>query len=247
MLLKDRVAIITGSAQGIGKATALRLAQEGAKVILSDINEDRLSEALKEFEERGYRDVAAVRADVSKREEAVRLVDEGVKRFGAIHILVNNAGITRDSLLLRMSEEDWDAVISVNLKGVFNCTKAAVRYMAKQRYGRIVNIASIVGEMGNVGQANYAASKAGVMGFTKVVAREFAARNITCNAIAPGFITTAMTEGLPERVKEELMRQIPMGRLGTPEDVANGVLFLASDLSGYITGQVLNINGGMYM
>lgn len=247
MLLKDKVAVVTGSAQGIGKATALRLAREGAKLVLSDVNEDRLSEALKEFEREGYRDVAVVRADVSKAEEAGGLMEEGVKRFGSIHILVNNAGITRDSLLLRMSEEDWDAVIAVNLKGVFNCTKAALKFMVRQRYGRIINIASIVGEMGNVGQANYAASKAGVIGFTKVVAREFARRNITCNAIAPGFIATAMTEKLPEKVKEELMGQIPMGRLGTPEDVANGVLFFASDWSGYITGQVLNINGGMYM
>ncbi len=246
MLLKDKVAVVTGSAQGIGKATALRLAKEGAKVVISDLNEEGISRTLKEFEEWGY-EAIGVKADVSRHEDAQRLVEETVRSFGAIHILVNNAGITRDSLLVRMSEADWDAVIAVNLKGVFNCTKAAVRYMAKQRYGRIINIASIVGEMGNVGQANYAASKAGVIGFTKVVAREFATRNITCNAVAPGFIVTAMTEKLPEKVKETLIAQIPMERLGTPEDVANGVLFLASDLAGYITGQVLNINGGMYM
>ena len=167
--------------------------------------------------------------------------------MGGIHVLVNNAGITRDALILRMKEEDWDAVINVNLKGVFNCTKAVVKHMSKQRYGRIVNIASIVGEMGNAGQANYAASKAGVIALTKTVAREFATRNITCNAVAPGFIDTAMTQALSEKVKEELAKQIPMGRLGTPEDVAEGVLFLVSETTGYITGQVLNINGGMYM
>jgi len=161
--------------------------------------------------------------------------------------MVNNAGITRDALILRMKEEDWDAVINVNLKGVFNCTKAVVKHMSKQRYGRIVNIASIVGEMGNAGQANYSASKAGVIALTKTVAREFATRNITCNAVAPGFIDTAMTQALSEKVKEELAKQIPMGRLGTPEDVAEGVLFLVSETTGYITGQVLNINGGMYM
>ena len=180
-------------------------------------------------------------------QEAETIMDETVARLGAIHILVNNAGITRDALILRMKEEEWDAVIDVNLKGTFNCTKAAVRYMSKQRYGRIVNIASIIGETGNAGQANYSASKAGVIALAKTIAREFAIRNITCNAVAPGFIETAMTQALPEKVREELAKQIPMVRLGAPEDVAEGVLFLVSDAANYITGQVLNINGGMYM
>ncbi len=247
MGLKDRVALVTGSAQGIGRVTALRLAEEGCKVILSDVNEDRLNETLDEFKDRGFSDTVAIKADVSQFEDAKRLVEEGIERLNSIDILVNNAGITRDNLVLRMSIEEWNRVISINLTGVFNCTKAAVRHMARQRFGRIINIASIVGVMGNAGQANYAASKAGVIGFTKTVAREFAQRGITCNAIAPGFIVTAMTDALPEKVKEELMRQIPMGRLGTPEDVANVVVFLSSDAAGYITGQVINVNGGMYM
>lgn len=247
MLLKDRVALVTGAAQGIGKATAFKLAKEGSKVIISDINEERLSATLNEFKEKGFIDVTAIKADVSRFEEAKMLIDEGVKRFYGLHILVNNAGITKDALLLKMSEDEWDSVISVNLKGVFNCTKAAIRQMLKQRYGRIVNITSIVGEMGNVGQANYAASKAGVIGFTKTVAREFALKGITCNAIAPGFIETAMTASLPKEVREGLIKQIPMARLGTPEDVANAIVFLSSDNASYITGQVLNVNGGMYM
>ncbi len=247
MLLKDKAAVITGAAQGIGKTTALRLAEEGCRLVISDVNEEGLSKTVKEFKEKGFDEVFSVSADVSKFNDAGRLVEEGIKTFGAVHILVNNAGITKDAILLRMSEGDWDKVISVNLKGVFNCVKAVVRAMSKQRFGRIVNIASIVGQMGNAGQANYAASKAGVIGLTKTVAREFASRNVTCNAIAPGFIETAMTKKLPEKVREELMQQIPMGRLGRPEDVANAVVFLSSEYAGYITGQVLPVNGGMYM
>ena len=246
MILKDKVALITGAAQGIGKAIALKLADSGADVVIVDMNLEKAQETAKEIEGRGRRAVA-LKANVANLQETEAMIDETVAKLGAIHILVNNAGITRDALILRMKEEDWDAVISVNLKGVFNCTKAAVKHMVKQRYGRIINIASIVGEMGNAGQANYSASKAGVIALAKTVAREFASRNITCNAIAPGFIETAMTQALSEKVREELAKQIPMARLGTPEDVAEGVLFLVSDSSNYITGQVLNINGGMYM
>lgn len=246
MILKDKVALVTGAAQGIGRAIALKLAANGADVVIVDMNLDKAQEAAREVERLGRR-ALALRANIANLQEAEAMADEAVAKLGAVHVMVNNAGITRDALILRMKEEDWDAVINVNLKGVFNCTKAVVKYMSKQRYGRIVNIASIVGEMGNAGQANYAASKAGVIALTKTVAREFATRNITCNAVAPGFIDTAMTQALSEKVKEELAKQIPMGRLGTPEDVAEGVLFLVSETTGYITGQVLNINGGMYM
>jgi 3-oxoacyl-[acyl-carrier protein] reductase len=246
MILKDKIALVTGSAQGIGKAIALRLANNGADLAIIDMNLEKTEETAKEIEKIG-RKALALKANVANLKEAEAVMDETVARLGTIHILVNNAGITRDALILRMKEEDWDAVIDVNLKGTFNCTKSAVKYMSKQRYGRIINIASIVGEMGNAGQANYSASKAGVIALAKTVAREFAARNITCNAIAPGFIETSMTQALPEKVREELAKQIPMGRLGAPEDVAEGVLFLVSDAANYITGQVLNINGGMYM
>ncbi|MEK7804033.1 MAG: 3-oxoacyl-[acyl-carrier-protein] reductase [Deltaproteobacteria bacterium] len=246
MILKDKVALVTGAAQGIGRAIALKLAANGADVVIVDMNLDKAQEAAREVERLGRR-ALALRANIANLQEAEAMADEAVEKLGVVHIMVNNAGITRDALILRMKEEDWDAVINVNLKGVFNCTKAVVKYMSKQRYGRIVNIASIVGEMGNAGQANYSASKAGVIALTTTVAREFATRNITCNAVAPGFIDTAMTQALSEKVKEELAKQIPMGRLGTPEDVAEGVLFLVSETTGYITGQVLNINGGMYM
>jgi len=246
MILKDKVALVTGAAQGIGRAIALKLAANGADVVIVDMNLDKAQETAREAERLGRR-ALALRANIANLQEAEAMADEAVAKLGAVHVMVNNAGITRDALILRMKEEDWDAVINVNLKGVFNCTKAVVKHMSKQRYGRIVNIASIVGEMGNAGQANYSASKAGVIAFTKTVAREFATRNITCNAVAPGFIDTAMTQALSEKVKEELAKQIPMGRLGTPEDVAEGVLFLVSETTGYITGQVLNINGGMYM
>ncbi len=246
MILKDKVALVTGAAQGIGRAIALKLAANGADVVIVDMNLDKAQETAREAERLGRR-ALALRANIASLQEAEAMADEAVAKLGAVHVMVNNAGITRDALILRMKEEDWDAVISVNLKGVFNCTKAVVKHMSKQRYGRIVNIASIVGEMGNAGQANYSASKAGVIALTKTVAREFATRNITCNAVAPGFIDTAMTQALSEKVKEELAKQIPMGRLGTPEDVAEGVLFLVSETTGYITGQVLNINGGMYM
>jgi 3-oxoacyl-[acyl-carrier protein] reductase len=246
MELNEKVAIVTGAGQGIGRAITLKLAANGANIVVVDVNLERANETVSHLES-SERKAIALKADISSTKETEDMIEESVKKMGGIHILVNNAGITRDKLLLRMKEDDWDAVLDVNLKGVFNCTKAVIRHMSKQRYGRIVNIASIVGEMGNAGQANYAASKAGVIGFTKTVAREFAVRNITCNAVAPGFIETAMTDSLPENAREELTKQIPMGRLGKPDDVAESVLFLVSDSSSYITGQVVNVNGGMYM
>ncbi len=246
MELLGKVALVTGAAQGIGKATALLLAEKGADVVVSDINLEKAQETAKEIEEKGRRSMA-LKVNVADPVEVEQMVETIMEKFSRIDILVNNAGITRDRLLLRMSPEDWDAVLDVNLKGVFNCTKSVIKYMSKQRSGKIVNIASVVGLMGNAGQANYAASKAGVIGFTKTVAREFAQRGININAIAPGYIQTPMTEVLPEKVKEELMKLIPMGRLGQPEDVAQAVLFLVSENSNYITGQVLNVNGGIYM
>lgn len=246
MELLGKVALVTGAAQGIGKAIALLLAEKGADVVVSDINVEKAQETAREIEEKGRKSMA-LKVNVADPDEVEKMVEAIIERFSRIDILVNNAGITRDKLLLRMSSEDWDAVLDVNLKGVFNCTKSVIKYMSKQRSGKIVNIASVVGLMGNVGQANYAASKAGVIGFTKTVAREFAQRGININAIAPGYIQTPMTEVLPERVKEELMRLIPMGRLGQPEDVAQAVLFLVSEASNYVTGQVLNVNGGIYM
>lgn len=246
MKLKGRVALITGAAQGIGKSVALLLAQNGADIVVSDINLEKAEETAKEIESIGSKAIA-IKVDVANLKDVERMVESILEKFGKIDILVNNAGITRDKLILRMTEEDWDAVLNVNLKGTFNCTKAVVRHMAKQRSGKIVSIASVVGEMGNAGQVNYSASKAGVIGLTKTIAREFAQREINVNAIAPGYIETPMTEVLPEKVKEELKRLIPMERLGKPEDVAEAVLFLVSEESNYITGQVLNVNGGIYM
>ena len=246
MKLKGRVALITGAAQGIGKSVALLLAQNGADIVVSDINFEKAEETAKEIESIGSKAIA-IKVDVANLKDVERMVESILEKFGKIDILVNNAGITRDKLILRMTEEDWDVVLNVNLRGTFNCTKAVVRHMAKQRSGKIVSIASVVGEMGNAGQVNYSASKAGVIGLTKTIAREFAQRRINVNAIAPGYIETPMTEVLPEKVKEELKRLIPMERLGKPEDVAEAVLFLVSEESNYITGQVLNVNGGIYM
>lgn len=246
MELEGKVAIVTGAAQGIGKAISLLLARRGADVVSADINIEKAEETASEIESIGRRSIA-VKVNVADPEDVERMVQTVIERFGKIDILVNNAGITRDRLILRMTEEDWDAVMDINLKGTFNCTKSCIRHMSRQKSGKIVNIASVVGEMGNAGQANYAASKAGVIGFTKTIAREFAQRGINVNAIAPGYIQTPMTEALPEKVKEELKRLIPMERLGQPEDVAQAVLFLVSEASSYITGQVLNVNGGIYM
>jgi len=244
--LAGKVALVTGAAQGIGKAIALLLAQNGADVVVSDINVEKANDTAREVKALGRKSVA-MKVDVAKLDDVERMVEAILAQFGQIDILVNNAGIARDKLILRMTEEDWDAVLNINLKGTFNCTKAVVRHMSKQRSGKIVNIASVVGEMGNPGQGNYAASKAGVIGFTKTIAREFAQRGINVNAIAPGYIETPMTDALPDKVKDELKRMIPMDRLGKPEDVAEAVLFLVSESANYITGQVLNVNGGIYM
>jgi 3-oxoacyl-[acyl-carrier protein] reductase len=246
MLLKDKVALITGAGQGIGKDIALRFAKEGADLAIVDINLDAATECAAEIEALGRKSIA-LKVDVSNSSQVEAMVAKVTEELGGLHILVNNAGITRDKLILRMEDADWDAVMSVNLKGSFNCLKSAVKVMSKARYGRIINIASIVGLMGNAGQANYSASKAGLIGLTKTTAREFASRGVTCNAVAPGFIDTAMTQAMPEKAQEALTAQIPLKRLGTSEDVSDGVLFLASDLSSYITGHVLSINGGMYM
>lgn len=246
MKLTGKVALVTGAAQGIGKAIALLLARNGADLVVSDINLEKAEETAKEIRAIGPK-AMAVKVDVANLSDVERMVAGILEKLAKIDILVNNAGITRDKLILRMTEEDWDAVLGVNLKGTFNCTKAVVRHMAKQRSGKIVNIASVVGEMGNAGQANYSASKAGVIGLTKTIAREYAQRGINVNAIAPGYIETPMTEALPEKAKEELRRLIPMERLGKPEDVAEAVLFLVSEESSYMTGQVLNVNGGIYM
>ena len=246
MKLEGKVALITGGAQGIGRAIALLLAREGAQVVISDINLEKARETCREIEALG-REALAVGGNVADASEAEAMVQQTIEKFGRMDILVNNAGITRDQVLLRMKEEDWDLVLSVNLKGAFHCTKAALRPFLRQKGGKVVNISSVTGEMGNAGQANYAASKAGVLGFTKSIAREYARRNIQVNAVAPGFIDTAMSQAIPQKDREFLIKQIPMERLGSPEDVAAAVLFLASPAADYITGQVLNVNGGMYM
>lgn len=246
MKLAGKVALVTGGAQGIGKAVALLLARNGADIVVSDINLEKAEETAKEVQALGRR-ALATKVDVAAFGDVEKMVEAILTQFGKVDILVNNAGIARDKLILRMTEEDWDAVLNINLKGTFNCTKAVVRHMSKQKSGKIVNIASVVGEMGNAGQGNYAASKAGVIGFTKTIAREFAQRGINVNAIAPGYIETPMTDALSDKVKEELKRLIPMDRLGKPEDVAEAVLFLVSESANYITGQVLNVNGGIYM
>jgi len=246
MRLEGKVALITGGAQGIGRAIALLFARQGAQVVISDINLEKARETCQEIESLGGQ-AMAISGNVADAKAAEAMMEQAVEKFGGLDILVNNAGITRDGILLRMKEEDWDAVIAVNLKGAFHCTKAALRFFLRRKGGKIVNIASVTGEMGNAGQSNYAASKAGLIGFTKAVAREYANRNIRVNAVAPGFIDTAMSQAIPEKGRELLIKQIPMERLGTPEDVAEAVLFLACPASDYITGQVLNVNGGMYM
>ncbi|MFA6548957.1 MAG: 3-oxoacyl-[acyl-carrier-protein] reductase [Candidatus Margulisiibacteriota bacterium] len=246
MQLKDKVALVTGAAQGIGKSIAIALAKNGANIVVSDINLELAAQTAKEIESLGVKTIA-IKTNVADLADVEKSIAEIVKTFGHVDILINNAGITKDNLLIRMKKEDWDTVIAVNLSGVFNCTKAVSSLMMKQRYGRIISIASIVGQMGNFGQANYAATKAGVIGFTKTVAKELASRGVTANAVAPGFIQTAMTDKIPDEVKKKMLEQIPMGKLGQPEDVAQAVLFLASPAADYITGQVLAVNGGMYM
>ena len=247
MKLEGKVALVTGASRGIGRAIALALASEGASIVINYAGSAAGAEAVKtEVEALGQKAVC-IQADISSMSAATEMVEAAVKEFGRVDILVNNAGITRDGLLMRMKEEDWDAVLSTNLKGVFNCSKACIKYMMKQRAGRIISISSVVGVMGNAGQANYAAAKAGVIGFTKSVAKEVASRGITANAIAPGFIQTDMTKALPEKVVEAMQAGIPLGRLGDPEDIAKAVVFLASDDASYITGQTLHVDGGMVM
>ncbi|OQA19656.1 MAG: 3-oxoacyl-(acyl-carrier-protein) reductase FabG [bacterium ADurb.Bin363] len=245
MLLEGKVALVTGGGRGIGKAIALALAREGASVIVNDYIEDMAKAVVEEIKALG-REGESVCADISKFQEANNMIKDIIKNK-SLHILINNAGITRDNLLVRMKEEDWDQVLSVNLKGIFNCTHAVARSMMKQRFGRIINMASIVGLIGNEGQANYAASKSGIIGFSKSVAKELATRGVTVNVIAPGFIKTAMTDNLSEEAKTKLFNLIPMKRLGTPEDIAPLVVFLCSDEASYITGQVINIDGGIAM
>lgn len=246
MSLNDRVAIVTGASRGIGKAIALRLAADGAALVVTATSQEAAQSTADEITRAGGK-ALAIKTDVSVTAEVQALLDGAVKAFGKVDILVNNAGITRDGLLLRMKDDDWNAVMDINLKGAFTCTREAAKYMTKARFGRIVNISSVVGEMGNAGQINYSASKAGMFGLTKASARELAKRNITVNAVAPGFIETDMTEALSEKVKENLLQQIPLERLGHPGDVAAAVAFLVSDQAAYITGQILSVNGGMYM
>ena len=246
MKLEGRVAFVTGAAQGIGRAIALALAEDGADLVLGDLNLEKLEATAREVEGLG-RKALAIHLDVSSSDSVQAAVAKTLETWGKIDILVNNAGITKDNLVLRMKSQDWDAVLGVNLNGAFHCIRTVLPGMVKQRYGRIVNIASVVAQSGNPGQANYIASKAGVIGLTKAVASEVGSRNITVNAVAPGFIVSAMTEKLPEAVRERMLAMIPLGRMGTDRDVAGGVRFLVSEEAGYITGHVLNINGGMYM
>jgi 3-oxoacyl-[acyl-carrier protein] reductase len=243
---KEKVAVITGASRGIGKSIALALAARGAVIVAVDMDQAATETVVAELQAAGSRALAVV-GNVTLSADVERMIDAAVEAFGRVDILVNNAGITRDGLLMRMKDEDWDAVLNVNLKGAFLCTRAAFKVMSKQRYGRIINIASVVGQMGNAGQANYCASKAGLIGLTKSNAREMAKRSITVNAVAPGFIATAMTDALSDKVRAELTAQIPLERLGSADDIANAVVFLASESAGYITGHVLSVNGGMYM
>ncbi|MBF0317099.1 MAG: 3-oxoacyl-[acyl-carrier-protein] reductase [Nitrospirae bacterium] len=253
-MMKGQVALVTGSARGIGKEIARVLARRGASVIISDVNLQQAEETALEIEQEttsgqpveGVK-TEAMKFDVSNSTEVEAAFASIVERFGRLDVLVNNAGITRDALLLRMKDEDWDGVLNINLKSVFLCSKEAIKIMSRQRYGRIVNISSVVAFIGNPGQANYAASKAGIIGLTKTAAKEYAKRGVTVNAVAPGFIVTAMTDALPDKVKQEMLATIPMGKLGEIADVANAVAFLASPQSGYITGNCIHVNGGMYM
>ncbi len=242
MDLSGKVAIVTGSARGIGREIALRLAEAGAKIVISDVADaEPVAEEIKKM----GRQSLAVMTDVTSASDVAGLVEKAIEKFGRIDILVNNAGIARDQLLMRMSDEDWEAVLNVNLKSVFLCTRAVLRHMVKQRWGRIISISSIVGIVGNPGQANYASAKAGIIGFTKTIAREVGSRGITVNAIAPGFIVSRMTEQLSEEQKGEMLKRIPLGSLGTPRDVAEAVAFLASEEARYITAQVLGVDGGL--
>jgi 3-oxoacyl-[acyl-carrier protein] reductase len=244
--MENKVAVVTGSGRGIGKAIALKLAQDKMNIVICDIDDDSINTAVKEIEQLGVKAIS-VKVDVTNTEQVANLFDATMNAFGRADVLINNAGITRDNLLIRMQENEWDAVIAVNLKGSFNCLKAAAKIMMKQRSGKIVNISSVVGVMGNVGQANYAASKGGLISLTKSAAKELAARNITVNAVAPGYIETEMTKNLHDSVKEAFLNLVPLKRPGQPEDIANVVSFLVSPAADYITGQVIHIDGGMVM
>ena len=246
MLLKDHVAIVTGGARGIGREIALLFARQGADLALFDVNPQQLEQTAKELRDLGRR-AEGCSVDVTDGKQVDDGVGKVLDKLGRIDILINNAGITKDGLLIRMDDAQWDRVLNINLRGPFLCTRAVAKHMLKQRRGRIVSIASIVGLIGNPGQANYAASKAGIIGFTKAVAKELASRGITCNAIAPGFIKTEMTEALPSLAKQRLMEAIPMGTLGEPKDVAQAALFLVSDAARYVTGHVLVVDGGLAM
>jgi 3-oxoacyl-[acyl-carrier protein] reductase len=246
MLFRDRITLITGASQGIGEAIATEFSEEGAAVALVDIQKEKLEGVAGKIVGRGGR-AFVYTADVSRFDQAAAVVEAVLKEHGKIDHLINNAGITRDGLLMRMKEEEWDAVIAVNLKGVFNFSKAVIRSMISARYGRIVSLSSVVGQMGNVGQTNYASSKAGLIGFTKSLAREVASRGVTVNCVAPGYIATQMTAGLPEEIKKAFLGLIPLQRFGEPGEVARAVRFLCSDDAAYITGQVIQVNGGLYM
>jgi len=246
MSLESKTALVTGSARGLGKAIAEKLASLGARVVISDVLMDLAEETAREFSDKGY-DVLAISADVSKSEDVGKMIEEILAKYKTLDIVVNNAGITRDALLLRMSEEAWDAVLNVNLKGTFLVTQAAAKIMIKQRFGRIINISSASGRVGNPGQANYVASKAGIIGLTKTAARELGSRGITVNAIAPGFFETEMTRNLPKAVQDSFLNSTPMKRFGKLEDIAAAVAFLASEEGSYITGQVIGVDGGLIM
>lgn len=246
MRLKDKVAIVTGSARGLGKAMVLKMAAEGAKVVITDINYEGCLSVKEEIVKMGL-EAIAVRCDVTNRAEVAAMVDETIKAFGKIDILVNNAGITRDASLAKMTDEQWDAVLNTNLKSMFICTQEVIKHMIPQGGGRIINISSVAGEEGNFGQTNYSAAKAGVIGLTKTWSKELGRKNITVNAIAPGFIMTEMSQAIPDKVKEQIIARIPLGRAGQPSDVAAAVVFLASDEAGYINGHTLSVNGGMYV
>lgn len=246
MGLKNNNTFITGAAQGIGKSIAMEMAKKGANIAVADTNIEKADTTAQEIKTLGVKSLA-IKLDVSKQNEVVSAFETFIKEFGRLDVLVNNAGITKDALVVRMKNEDWDVVLDVNLKGTFLCSKEAIRLMVKQQYGKIISISSVVAFTGNPGQVNYSASKAGIVGLTKTVAKEYASRGIRVNAVAPGFIQTAMTNAIPEKIKEEMKKSIPLGYFGTPEDIANIVIFLASKDADYITGQVFHINGGMYM